>query len=330
MKKFILKLTYFALILSIPVLFSYLYFDPFKVIWHYDDYSYPYVIPNRDFISTRTFLNNYEDNKYNSFVFGSSRTIAFKPNSWKHYLSKADNVFMFDASSESIYGIYTKIKYLNSKDIEIKNALILLCRDVTFNNSENHSGHLFIKHPEISGENKLMFHLTFFKAYLNTKFLFNFLSYKITGHFKPYMAGFIENRVITYNNRTNEINIVDQEVEINENPTEYYAKRKDIFYIRSGKKQDSVRKINEKQVVMLNEIKQILDRKNTNYKVILSPLYDQLKFHNTDMLILENIFGNKLYDFTGKNKFTENPLNYYETSHFRPNVGDSILQTIYH
>ena len=332
MKQFIKRLTYFSLIAIIPIIafiLSYLYFDPFKVLMHYNDYSSPYVISNRDYISTTMFINKYKENNYNSFIFGSSRTIAFRPNSWCKYLSVKDKPFMFDASGESIYGIYTKLKYLDSLHVEIKNAIIILCRDASFNNSENEKGHLFIKHPSTSGEGVLGFHLEFFKAYLSPKFLFNFYSYKILGAYKPFMSGYIENRKITFDTITNEINIIDQETEIIQNPTEYYARRKEMFFERTGERTDSVHRINNKHISMLKEVRRILEKNNTDYKVVLSPLYEEIKFNPSDLSLLKKEFGNHLYDFTGKNSFTDIKTNYYEISHFRPIIGDSIFNVIY-
>jgi hypothetical protein len=332
MKQFITKLSYFALIGIIPILAlfsSYLYFDPFKVLRPYNNYSYPYVIPNRDYISTTMFINNHKKNNYNSFVLGSSRTLAFRPNSWHKYLSDNDSPFMFDASSESIYGIYTKLKYLDSTNIEIKNALIILCRDASFSYEENQKGHLFIKDPATSGENNLAFQYEFFKAYYNILFLFNFYSYKILGTYKPFMSGYIENRKITYDTLTNEINIIDQETEILQDPSEYYKRRKQLFYDRIGEKTDSIQRITKKHKFMLREIKRILHENKTCYKIVISPLYEQIKINPSDLSFLKKEFGNNLYDFSGKNSFTDNKINYYETSHFRPSVGDSIFKMIY-
>lgn len=332
MRQFIINLTYFSLFGIIPLLFlffTYLYFDPFKVIKHYNDYSYSNVIPNKDYISTTMFINNYKKYRYNSFIFGSSRTLAFKPNSWRNYLSTEDSPFIFDASGESVYGIYTKLKYLDSNSIPIHNALILFCRDCSFNNSRNHSGHLFVKHYATSCDNFLSFHSNFFLAFLSPKFLFNYFSFIILGNYKPFMSGYIENRKITYDTITNEVNIIDQENEIIQNPTGYYEKRNDLFYRRVSEKTDTIQRINEKQIIMIKEIKRILEKNNTNYKIVLSPLYEQIKFNHSDFKILKDEFGNNLYDFSGKNSFTDNKFNYYETSHFRPNVGDSIFKIIY-
>ncbi len=80
---------------------------------------------------------------------------------------------------------------------------------------------------------------------------------------------------------------------------------------------------------MLKEIKRILKKNNTNYKVVLTPLYEQIKYNPTDLIFLKNLFGSNLYDFSGKNSYTENQTNYYESSHFKPVIGDSILAIIY-
>ena len=236
---------------------------------------------------------------------------------------------MFDASMESIYGIYTKIKFLDSLNVPMKNVLIIICRDETFNHSENHEGHLYIKHPSVSGESAMTFQSQFFKAYLSPKFLFNFYYYVFSGKYESFMSGYIEHRKMAYDTITNQLRIIDQETEITENPAKYYRKRSQLFYTRKAEQVDSVQRINSKQLFMLQEIKRILEKHLTNYKIVISPLYEQVKFSGPDQNILNTIFRKNLYDFSGKNQFTELITNYYETSHYRPNVGDSIFEIIY-
>jgi hypothetical protein len=332
MRTFIKRVLYFFLIgligISIP-LASYIYMDPFKVLYEYKDYSYPDVIPNRDYISTEMFNKNFHKYRYNSFIFGSSRTLAFKPESWKKFLKKSDSPFMFDASAESIYGIYKKIKYLDSLKVQINNALIILCRDASFINSGNQEGHLFVKHPATSGGSKLNFHKIFLNAYLDPHFLYNFYVFKFSHKYKTTMKGYIEFRKITYDTITNKICIIDQEKELALSPAQYYNKRANIFYPRIKERNDSIQRITLKQVFMLKEIIRIFKKNNTNYKVILSPLYEQIKFNKADFTILKDVFGEYLYDFTGNNRFTESKTNYYESSHYNTEVGDSILSIIY-
>jgi len=332
MKLFLTRIAYFSLIFVssiIIVISSYFYYDPFKVIKNYDDFSYLISMANRDYISTSMFIKNYKIYNYNSFIFGSSRTSGFKPESWQEHLSENSFPFMFDASNESIYGIYKKIRYLDSLNVELKNVLIIICRDATFSNSGNEKSHLYIKHPVTSGESYLAFQYTFLKAFFNPKYLFCFYAYQIIGEYKPFMKGYIDDEKITFDTITNEMIFPGVEMELSQNPSQFYLKNKAVFYDRKGEQIDSIQRINKTQVFMMSEVKRILDNHETNYKVIISPTYDQIKFSYKDKYILKNLFGEKLYDFSGKNEFTDSITNYYEASHYRPMVGDRILNLIY-
>jgi hypothetical protein len=58
---------------------------------------------------------------------------------------------------------------------------------------------------------------------------------------------------------------------------------------------------------------------------------NNLKFQNLILLISSNfLFDGNVLDFTAKNNLTDTCINYYEWSHFRPFIGDSILAKIYH
>jgi hypothetical protein len=332
MKKFLTKLAFFSIpgvTIIAALLISYVYYDPFKVIRKYPDYSYPFVITNRDYISTEMFIKNYSKYHYNSFIFGSSRTMGFKMASWHRFLPPDAVTFMFDASAESVYGIDIKLKFLDSMHIKMNNVIFVFDRDVTFKTAENSSEHLYIKHPLLSGQNMLAFQATFFKAYLSMKFLRHFYEYEFTGKYKTNMTGFIEFRKIRYDTVTNEQKILDQEKEIAENPVGYYERRRHLFYDRPSERTDSSERIKKPHLQMLQEIKKILEKNNTNYKIILCPLYEQIKFNKKDLAILQQVFPGHLYDFTGKNEFTDKITNYYETAHFRTVVGDSILEIVY-
>jgi len=332
MKSFLRKLFSFLgipiLIIAFCLLLSYMIFDPFKVLFSYDHYSLSPVVPNRDYISSEIYLNNRGKYQYNSFIFGNSRTYAFNVNAWKKYLDKNAKPFVFDASSETIDGIYSKIRFIDSTGGKLDNVLILVCRNLTFN--KKFDGHLFLSHPVIAGNSKLMFQFAYFKAYTNINFLKAFYSYKIFGKYEDWMENYLSlSRNIGMDPITNQITVIDYENEILTNKDNYYKKRINIFYTRTHERIDSINRINAGHVFMLNEIKRIFKKNNTHYKIIISPLYEQMKFTATDKKILEHIFQDNLYDFSGKNKFTDSITNYHEASHFRPLVGDSILSIIY-
>ncbi|MDP4278819.1 MAG: hypothetical protein Q8914_14435, partial [Bacteroidota bacterium] len=132
LKLFLLK----GLLFFLPVFLlatSFVIADPFRLFKTYADYSENmYVIPNRDFISTQVYLKNNPVQQYNSFIFGSSRTIAYRTNDWSLHLGSNARPFVFDASGESLFGIYTKICYIDRHHGSLKNVLIILDTDCTF------------------------------------------------------------------------------------------------------------------------------------------------------------------------------------------------------
>lgn len=335
MKLFLKQVGLFVAIGFIPafavLLAGYLYFDPFKVLYSYSNYSYspPAVNQNRDYISTEMFIKNNPKYKYNSFIFGSSRSAAFRPSAWRKYLPSGSSPFSFDAAGETVYGLYTKIRFLDSMHTPINNALILIDRDWSFRMYKNDYGHLFIKHPAVSGESPFIFQKTFFWAYLDNNFLKSYYGYKLTHTYKKWMGAVLLNTTVSFNDTTNEVNYVDIEALAEGDPAKYYGTKKAVFYARKGESTDSVSHIDENFIPMLQGMKEILERNKTDYRVILNPTYDEKKFSASDMKILHDLYGSRLYDFTGKNKFTGSITNFYETSHFRPHVGDSILEIIY-
>ena len=80
---------------------------------------------------------------------------------------------------------------------------------------------------------------------------------------------------------------------------------------------------------MIQEICRIFQENNTEYKIIVSPLYEQVKFSNHDLSILRKNFGPNLFDFSGNNDFTKSKFNFYEKSHYRKEIADKILEIVY-
>ena len=81
---------------------------------------------------------------------------------------------------------------------------------------------------------------------------------------------------------------------------------------------------------MLQQIATILKKRHCSYKIVLSPIYNQLKLANTDMAYIKQLFGSEnIYDFSGINAITNNYTNYYEDSHYRHKVARQILDSIY-
>ena len=77
-------------------------------------------------------------------------------------------------------------------------------------------------------------------------------------------------------------------------------------------------------------IKRILDEDHTNYRILINPLYDQMKLDTNDMKVIVRVFGKEnVFDFSGVNDITDDRRNFYEISHYRPQVAARMLDTAY-
>lgn len=309
---------------------SYFVFDPFKVLYKKNLSSSHFVILNREFVTTEKFKINYIHEKFNSFIFGSSRTLAFKTKDWISHLDSNAKPFVFDASGETIYGIWKKIKYLNENQIKIENSVLIICSDITFSMTKNYDDHIRIKHPDITHESRLFFHGLFFSSYFSNGFFARYLDYLMFKTERPYMNSFLEFRSIHSDSRTNDLYINDQEKLIQNDSIHYYNLKKALFYQRDNSNKFYPIQINSEIKEMLNDIKTVFRESNTNYKIVISPLYNQTKLNQEDLNVIKEIFGtDNVFDYSGINNITNSKYNYYEDSHYRYHVGKRIFSEVY-
>jgi len=338
MKKFITQLTRFSLIpvtTTLILLIPYLYYDPFQVVYKYKSFYVSgeprYVTLNYDYVDIETFINNNPIYKYNSFIIGNSRSRFYEMDTWSNYIH-SDKCFHFNASAETLFGISKKVEFLHARNVQISNVLIILDYS-TLEGISNSDGHLFIKHPILSGQNMRDFQLEFFKTYFSFSFLRAYLDFKTSGKIKDYMktGALLDDTPVDYNLKYNEMNLKVFEDKIKADPAKYYNKKRMIpFYQRDTIQKFSPEVIKKEQIIMLNKIINIFKIHSTNFKIVINPLYDQLKLNRKDVDVLNGIFGSEnVYDFSGINSITSDYHNYYENSHYRPHAADEIMKLIY-
>lgn len=338
MKKLLIKMVSFSLIGLVPLIvlsIGYVVLDPFKVLKHYNSFydlnAKGWVDINKDFVSTSTLINNSKRINYNSFIFGNSRSILYQVSDWKKYLPENSICFHYDASDEALFAIEKKIEFIDHEGMKMENVLLILDYETLIQDSAK-SGHLFIISPMlVKNTNIVDFHKTFFLAFLSPKFLLAYSDYNISGIVKPYMKeNFLLNDMIrNYDIKTNEVRYDYFEGLIRENKF-YDLKRLSVFYKRDSIQKYSPICIKENQKDILSNIKKIFKKHNTKVKVVISPLYNQVKLNDKDLSYLKKKFGaDNIFDFSGKNIMTNNYENYYESSHYRPHVAREIMRIIY-
>ena len=330
MKKFLIK----VLIFTLPAIFlivSVIYIDFFRIFGFQDYYSNQKIVLNREMITTSTFNHYREKEKFNSFIFGSSRSQAYKCENWISYLDENAKPFHFDASGEGIWGISRKIEYIDENGDTIKNALVVIDR-TGLRTTYLRDGHLFISMPDVSKSSEFEYYFTFLKASLNLKFLIANLDYSLFKTHRGYMGYLIRRNKYDHNVNNKNCDIWygwDKEIELDS--LGYYNKLidKGIFYKRP-RVDLSECKVTPEEKKQLLIIKNIFEKHNTKYRIIISPVYDQVPMEKAQIELLEQIFGREnIYNYSGKNQFTEPLHNFYETSHYRPHVANEIMKIIY-
>lgn len=339
MKQFIKRLLTFSIFLIIPFLalgVLYIKLDPFKVIKSYDSFydanKNGWVALNKDFVSTTTFIKNSKHINYNSFIFGNSRSVFYQIDDWKKYLEPGSVCFHFDAALESLWALDKKIEFIDEYGFNLYNVLIILDHSIIAQDRPR-SGHIFITSPQlVNNSNLLEFHKTFYFAFLSPKFFYAYMDFRQSGKFKPYMKknGLLNDIPQSYDIKTNEIRFDYFEKMIEED--KYYTPEiLSRFYDRDTLSQKySLQNISNEQMKLFQNIKSILEKHNSKVKVIISPLYDQLKLHEQDLIYLKSVFGaENVFDFSGINEYTNNFKNYYGKSHYRPHIARELLEIVY-
>ena len=311
----------------VALLASYFALDPFHVLYHYPKFDKPLLaIPNRDYISTQMYLNTYEKRPYQSFIVGNSRTLAFSIRDWVPYIQDT-LAFHYDASGESLYGVWKKLQFVEQHHSPLKNVL-LICDAELLAKTDDSPSHLFRKDPRITGEHPLPFQFTFLKAYSSNLFFYHFIMLRTTGHFTSGMAGMLESRRVYFDPVTNDLSLPDINKEIRKDSVGFFTRNAALKTARKPSTGTAV--IGPAQLRQLVAIRNIFTRHRTNYRIVISPLFNQTQINPADIAQLQRVFAaDRIHDYSGVNAFTANLSNYYEDSHYRPLVGNAILRQIY-
>lgn len=327
MKKLYGKLA-LALLPFFILLAVYFINDPFKVLYHYDSY-YPAngtqrIYLNSDFVTVQNYLNKYKNQNYDSYIFGSSRGFRFITSDWQKHLSQC-SPYQFSSNSESLFGIERKINLIDSLHQPIKNALFII--DAGLYNrciDEINISH----HPILTNKYYALQYNSLYN-YANLNFLPSYLYLLFTGKIKKVNDDFC-NYPSCYNEITNDLTFPSFDSIINADTSLYYHSRSCEFILRTTIQQYSSQTIKVPQLQLLQHIKALLYKNHTSYKIVISPLYDQIKTNSEDYKILCDIFGKEnIYDFSGINGITNDKHNYYEHVHYKVFVANAIMDSIY-
>jgi hypothetical protein len=325
LKKFFKFLLYLIIIVAIPSLL-YLKRDVYYDFGLKDNYSWKYFFQSLGDISTKKLLASSID--YNSFIFGSSRSTSVSG----CYLQKKipDSRFFHYANwNETIGGIERKLELIDSLGYKIENVVIYIDTDYSFadDGMVNPNDHYLLTNQ--TRNRYLLNHYKSFFTNMNMDKLKILLGLRIEGE------GFPDWESDRYTNDPNQIcndsalahygDINESEDHINKIES---LRKSGFLYERHDKPGYLSEQISDEEKSTLWSIKGLFKKHNTNHYVVITPLYDQNKFAASDQKILEECFGDRLYDFSGVNDFTNNVYNYPDRSHFQRYISKSILDSV--
>ena len=329
MKRFIIKTFLFSLFpaaIIAAALILYFNADVYEDFGKHQNYSWTYHFQQLGDIATKKLLHS--NKKYNSFIFGSSRTIGV----YACYLqTKIPNSIFFHYGNfqESIGGIYEKLKLIDSLGYSIDNAIIYFDTDFTFLKDGNcrPSDHYLLNH-----QSKMHYRIGHIETFFS---VIDLNKLKILVGQKPDEDIFPNWHSDLYTNDCNHQcsdSIIKSYSNVL-NSKEFIRKMDSLKLIgflhkRPDKQTFSDDQISIAELQYLIGIKKIFEKHSTNFKIIITPLYNQIKFSSNDMKILTQNFNGHLYDFSGINAITENIYNYPDRSHFQPYISKNILDSV--
>lgn len=323
MKRLLFK-SFLLLIPLLILLIIFVGFDPMKVFNNYQSPVTKGVVMN-DRLFAVNYLKKTKMN-YDSFIFGSSRSKAFKSWEWKKHIN-SNKIYHLGVNDESLYGLLGKLKFLESHGFQFKNALLIFDHRI-LSLTKNHQAHVFTETPEITGITKVEFYKKFLFAFMNPEFLIEYIKYTKTGVFDKTKAK-LWDPGFRFVPESGDIIYHRMDSLIFQDSVNYYLKKQKIFYQRS-KHEHSKPVIDSTGKQQLIAIAEILKQHKTNYQIIVTPNYDQRKLSETDLQVLISIFGkNHICDYSGVNTITNNIGNYYEEKHFKPYIANKLLKQSY-
>jgi hypothetical protein len=287
--------------------------DPFN-IFHTKFFKEQFQI-NERFMKIEYLEEN--KNKYNSYMFGSSRIGTTPPNIIDKYF-KDSKFYNFTISSANLYDYLMHLKYFLKNNYPIRNLYLQIDIDNMNSYSRSKSDYLSKLHPFVEEETLQSYYLSY---------LFGFFPFNIEGKIK---SNINQKDPIGYFIETGIWTRPLKEQRIKENPIKF-IQEEISFNVQKKRTLKNMELKNNSNA--LKEIVDLCTLNNINLIVFTTP-------HNKNMMdsfiikdyleFLKMISSfTSFYDFTGYNSVTTKNINYYESSHYREKVGILIAARIF-
>lgn len=310
----------------------YIMTDPVLALrWHEEMIPDGFLI-NKGNVTVKQFDHYNPSMKYDSFIVGSSLSINHLTEDWEKHLPEGSAPFHFDASQLTVNRMTDIVDYI-CENSEAKNMLIVLVPEVLeWTEDENLP---FILPSELSHSlsDKFKYHKKNFFYWLDwrtfngwvPKTLFDAEAtgetiYKLRpDNPEQYYRLTNEERMM------NKDSMLETESErfIYENPSYDNDAALGSLYIEPSR-------IDNKKETDFLKIKEVLEDKDVDYLVLMSPQRYYQILNPQDDAVLHKIFGDKYINLTiEEGKVALDPYNWYDFLHYRPKIGKKLMEKAY-
>lgn len=330
MKKFLITI---LLVIGVPLLLLlglYLWTDPFRTLHAFDINDVNTV--NREYVSTELYLRNKDRYHYNSFVFGSSQAGGLNTYTWKMYLPDSASTYLFQEFGGTITGVKQKIEWLDKTGAELRNVLIIIDMPGFFSPEQNGHDAIGMNHYQLSGEPEWMYHACEFYNFIQKPSCWvDYAKKQVTGEKHPLETDSVTNDFFMENAlRFREIPPQDSLSGCTEQT------KRDFFLRNTNVSEEDVvmapAVIEEDFIPTLQTIKEVLDKQQTDYYIIITPTYRYTNpyLNTSDLQVLQSVFGERrVWDFSARKQYTSDYNDYTDPVHFGRRLGWYMIREIY-
>lgn len=338
MKGFKRLIIRFVLAVGIPALLLvgiYVWIDPFKAVWDYDDYFSGDAAGevragiNKGMISFANFNKHNPSRRFDSFILGSSVSITYRVGEWKKYLPEDSRPFHFDSSAESIHSMLLKLRHIESCGNDIRNALLVISvkEFELYDRLKPPYVNPWQIDPDVSFVD---YHWMYITSFYNREFLRSYAAARLFGRETDvsYIKA-IDNERIRVIPEINEEISWQYDIDITADPKLYASEHYEVLDQHAPEEYPSY--ATAEAMADLREIADILRRHATDYKVVIGPRRNKSYTNHADVDSLRSVFGpERVFDYTKEMAHVaDNDTAYYDEIHYRQWVAADILKRIY-
>lgn len=319
MKRFVL-LTLLALLPALLVVALYLVKDPFHVVRPYKGQVYNpgdtiTLTINWGYITVESYKYFDPQEHFDSFIFGSSLSGYYFIKDWQRHLPADARPFHFNASRETLYGMFNKLRYLWRRGVNIKHALLII-EDEMLMRQPMDDDVLFVQHPQTAPNvSWWKFHQLYFNAYRHPEVVAYLLCPEAMTQ-RVLDEGYATTDLSDRIEPINESYYRWADSVINVNPDAFYTPQHIAHYQLPLKELPCQPKITPHVNNMLRDIAGLLEKMGTDYQVIIPPHYGYEAISSDDLYAMELVFGpERVHDFSHDPQLGSDLHYYYDDGH---------------